>query len=211
MRSSGPNFGVHYTILLVLSNEKLASKARAYDHYKPSTWMVNAIQFKLKSREVEEYIARHTLVRSSAQKLEAYKQSTSSRTKGPKPHLLPHPKLDSLDRRVGWKELHSLSDDGVGSSVPYGEVLFLEADPYSTPEQVVTLASLRSDIDLLLDELPTLQRDIITLQYGLSDKDCLSLAQIGVRFNISPEHVRNLESQAMSRLRRRGFAVLRGY
>ncbi|BAZ09142.1 RpoD family RNA polymerase sigma factor [Calothrix sp. NIES-4071] len=58
------------------------------------------------------------------------------------------------------------------------------------------------DIDKLLLMLPPLQREILSLRFGLINEKELSLAQVSLRIGISRERVRQLEKQALSTLRR---------
>ncbi len=69
---------------------------------------------------------------------------------------------------------------------------------------------LYQDIDKLLLKLTPLQREVLTLRFGLVDEKELSLSQISLRIGISRERVRQLENQALSTLRRYQDKV-RGY
>jgi RNA polymerase nonessential primary-like sigma factor len=66
------------------------------------------------------------------------------------------------------------------------------------------------DIDKLLSKLTLQQREVLTLRFGLVDGNELSLAQIGLHMGISSERVRQVEKQALSKLRRHKDKV-RGY
>jgi RNA polymerase nonessential primary-like sigma factor len=73
------------------------------------------------------------------------------------------------------------------------------------PESYAVRESIRESIQNILSKLPTQQREILTLRFGLADGNELSLAQIGQRMGISRERVRQLEQQAFSFLRRYEF------
>jgi RNA polymerase nonessential primary-like sigma factor len=90
------------------------------------------------------------------------------------------------------------------------ELLELLEDDGASPEQYTTHELLRQDIEGLLSELTPQQREVLTLRFGLTDGNELSLAKVGQRMNISRERVRQLERQALDHLRRRK-ANVRGY
>ncbi|QFZ93076.2 RNA polymerase sigma factor, RpoD/SigA family [Synechococcus elongatus] len=93
----------------------------------------------------------------------------------------------SLDLRVGDNQDTELGD-------------LLETD-CTTPEEFTMQASMRRDIDRLLDQLTDQQRQVIALRYGLEDGQVMTLASIGDRLQISRERVRQLEREALHTLR----------
>jgi RNA polymerase sigma factor (sigma-70 family) len=62
---------------------------------------------------------------------------------------------------------------------------------------------LRAEIERLLDTLPDREQEVMRLRYGLGDTEPLTLAEIGERLGISRERVRQLEAQALRKLRAR--------
>ncbi|MEL6321999.1 MAG: RNA polymerase sigma factor, RpoD/SigA family [Cyanobacteria bacterium J06626_14] len=102
----------------------------------------------------------------------------------------------SLDMRVGDNQDTELQD--------------LLEDEGASPETYTTQELLRQDINNLLQELTPQQREVLTLRFGLTDGNALSLAKVGQRMNISRERVRQLERQALDHLRRRKVTI-RGY
>jgi RNA polymerase nonessential primary-like sigma factor len=95
----------------------------------------------------------------------------------------------SLDVRVGDNQDTELSE--------------LLEDSTASPENYTTQESLRQDLEDLLSELTSQQRQVIALRFGLEDGNELSLAKVGQRLNLSRERVRQLEHQALAHLRRR--------
>ncbi|MBO0349508.1 RNA polymerase sigma factor, RpoD/SigA family [Phormidium pseudopriestleyi FRX01] len=95
----------------------------------------------------------------------------------------------SLDLRVGDNQDTELQD------------LLEDAD--ASPENYITQELLREDLESLLAELTTQQRDVIILRFGLKDGRELSLAKVGEKLSLSRERVRQLEHQALAHLRRR--------
>jgi RNA polymerase nonessential primary-like sigma factor len=94
----------------------------------------------------------------------------------------------SLDVRVGENQDTEL-----------GELL---ADEGISPSEQITIELLRQDMNNLLASLKPMQRDVLIWRFGLEDDQELSLAQIGLRLNVSRERVRQIQQQAMTILRR---------
>jgi RNA polymerase nonessential primary-like sigma factor len=99
----------------------------------------------------------------------------------------------SLDLRVGDNQDTELQD--------------LLEDHNTSADAFVTQELLRQDLKNLLADLTAQQREVITLRYGLEDGKEMSLSKVGVQMSISRERVRQLESQALSHLRRRKAQV----
>jgi RNA polymerase nonessential primary-like sigma factor len=95
----------------------------------------------------------------------------------------------SLDLKVGDNQDTEL-----------GELL---EDLGESPEEFANLASLQMDLEKLMEDLTTQQREVISLRFGLRDGQPMTLAKIGIRLNISRERVRQIEREALSKLRKR--------
>ncbi len=77
---------------------------------------------------------------------------------------------------------------------------FLESgDPL--PTDIVEEAALASDIRSLLGALPTREARIIELRYGLRDGREYTLKEVGERFGLTRERIRQIEQDALHRLR----------
>ena len=99
----------------------------------------------------------------------------------------------SLDLRVGDNQDTEL-----------GELL---EDDGQSPEEFTTQSSLQVDLEKLMVDLTPQQREVIALRYGLRDGQPLTLAKIGAQLGISRERVRQLEREALKKLRQRRGAV----
>jgi RNA polymerase nonessential primary-like sigma factor len=78
---------------------------------------------------------------------------------------------------------------------------FLE-DTGVSPEEFVTNTSLRSDLERMMADLTPQQQQVLTLRFGLKDTQPLTLARIGELLNISRERVRQIEREALTKLRK---------
>lgn len=94
----------------------------------------------------------------------------------------------SLDVRVGDNQDTELAD--------------LLEDDESSPDTYITEESMRQDLDGILSELTSQQREVLSLRFGLEDGNEMSLAKVGKKLNLSRERVRQLEHQALAQLRK---------
>jgi RNA polymerase primary sigma factor len=77
---------------------------------------------------------------------------------------------------------------------------FIEDETYKAPEDHAVEAALEEDIESVLDTLNKKEADIIRFRYGLGNKTPLSLKEIGDRFNLTKERIRQIEKKALKRL-----------
>jgi RNA polymerase nonessential primary-like sigma factor len=89
---------------------------------------------------------------------------------------------------------------GDNQDTELGELL---EDTGPSPEDFTVQSSLRSELENLMADLTPQQREVLTLRFGLEDGQSLTLAKIGDRLNISRERVRQIEREALTKLRKR--------
>ncbi|MEX0268451.1 RNA polymerase sigma factor SigC [Leptolyngbyaceae cyanobacterium UHCC 1019] len=101
--------------------------------------------------------------------------------------LLRVPRSISLETKVGKEKDTELGD-------------LLETDEI-TPEDTLMREALRRDLQQLLADLTTRERDVIQMRFGLGDGQPYSLAEIGRALELSRERVRQIEAKALQKLR----------
>jgi RNA polymerase primary sigma factor len=77
---------------------------------------------------------------------------------------------------------------------------FIEDKTVEAPWQAVQTRLLKEQIDTVLNGLEEKERQIIRLRFGLDDGQASTLKEIGERFGISRERVRQIESKALQKL-----------
>ena len=98
------------------------------------------------------------------------------------------PDLISLSAAVGEEGDHELGD--------------MLADPTSEgPFDAAAAAIERDDLRSLLAQLDEREREILSLRFGLADDRPLTLDEVGRRFNLTRERIRQIEAKALTKLR----------
>ncbi len=77
---------------------------------------------------------------------------------------------------------------------------FVEDEHYKAPEEVVVESSLKEDIEAVLSTLNQKEAEIIRYRFGLGNNTPMSLKEIGDRFNLTKERIRQIEKKALKRL-----------
>jgi len=78
---------------------------------------------------------------------------------------------------------------------------FIEDADAVVPDEAVVQAVLKEQIYEILQSLPSREVRILQLRYGLMDGESYTLEQVGRKLGITRERVRQIEAQALSRLR----------
>jgi RNA polymerase primary sigma factor len=78
---------------------------------------------------------------------------------------------------------------------------FIEDDEASPPDDTATYNLLREHLGEVLNSLPPREVRILQLRYGLLDGQAYTLEEVGRKMGVTRERVRQIEAQALSRLR----------
>jgi RNA polymerase primary sigma factor len=78
---------------------------------------------------------------------------------------------------------------------------FIEDEDTTAPDEEVTSAVLRELLQDILQDLPPREVRILQLRYGLVDGETYTLEEVGKKLGVTRERVRQIEAQALSRLR----------
>jgi RNA polymerase primary sigma factor len=77
----------------------------------------------------------------------------------------------------------------------------LENDSEETPDNELMNDSLRREVQRALSTLTQREADVIALYFGLNGEHSMTLEEIGERFNLTRERVRQIKEKAIRRLR----------
>jgi RNA polymerase primary sigma factor len=78
---------------------------------------------------------------------------------------------------------------------------FIQDDEFPAPDDTATYNLLREHLESVLDGLPPREVRILQLRYGLLDGQAYTLEEVGRKMGVTRERVRQIEAQALSRLR----------
>jgi RNA polymerase nonessential primary-like sigma factor len=99
----------------------------------------------------------------------------------------------SLDLRVGDNQDTELGD--------------LLEDPGLSPEDYTVQTAMQQDIQSVMADLNPQQQQVLTLRFGLANGQPMTLSKIGEQMNVSRERVRQIEREALTKLRRRRLSM----
>lgn len=133
------------------------------------------------SSSLEQTYGRNPSPDEIAKELELSESEVADTLKISNSHL-------SLDQPFSVSEDNSLID-------------ILEDEFQPGPDEALLDMSLRVEIDKALDTLTAREAEVINLYFGLNAEKALTLEEIGARFNLTRERVRQIKEKAIRRLR----------
>jgi len=77
----------------------------------------------------------------------------------------------------------------------------LEDEYQPAPDEDLLTESLKLEIERALDTLSAREAEVINLYFGLNSEKALTLEEIGARFSLTRERVRQIKEKAIRRLR----------
>ena len=78
---------------------------------------------------------------------------------------------------------------------------FIEDYGIPAPDVTETYNRLKEPLEFFMDPLPPREVRILQLRYGLLDGQAYTLEEVGRKMGVTRERVRQIEAQALSRLR----------
>lgn len=133
------------------------------------------------SSSLEQEFGREPSPDEIARELELTELEVSDTLKISNSHL-------SLDAPFSVSEDNSLID-------------ILEDDMQPSPDETLLDGSLRIEITKALNSLSPREAEVINLYFGLNQEKALTLEEIGARFGLTRERVRQIKEKAIKRLR----------
>jgi RNA polymerase primary sigma factor len=102
----------------------------------------------------------------------------------------------SLETPVGEKDSAQLAD-------------FIQSNNNQSPSDAAVNLIRREQLDAVLDKLTPRERDVVRMRFGLDDGYAHTLEEVGQRFAVTRERVRQIELRALKKLRRMGPVDIR--
>ena len=105
------------------------------------------------------------------------------------------------------REVLKISQEPVSLETPIGEEDdshlgdFLKDESSLSPEEYTENEILKEEIKEVLMSLQTREQEVLELRFGLIDGTCHTLEEVGKKFNVTRERIRQIEAKALRKLR----------
>ena len=105
------------------------------------------------------------------------------------------------------RDVIKISQDPVSLETPIGEEDdshlgdFVKDINTMTPEEYATNEILKEEIKAVLETLQEREQEVLELRFGLIDGTSHTLEEVGKRFNVTRERIRQIEAKALRKLR----------
>ncbi len=122
------------------------------------------------------------------------------------------PTEDEIATKMGLsvekvREVMKISQDPVSLETPIGEEDdshlgdFLKDESTLSPEEFAENEMLKKEIMEVLMSLQPREQEVLELRFGLIDGTCHTLEEVGKRFSVTRERIRQIEAKALRKLR----------
>lgn len=110
---------------------------------------------------------------------------------------------EKLEKIKGyWAETPFSLDRPVNDEDGRKFIDFLEQENVPTPHEQLVSKAWSDEVQRLLATLSPMEARILRWRFGLDDEDELTLKEIGDKYNLSRERIRQLQEQALAKIRR---------
>ena len=124
------------------------------------------------------------------------------------------PSTEEISKATGYevdkiREMERISQLTVSMETPVGDETdstlgdFIADDQAENAVQIAENSYLREVLLATLDTLDARQKEVIEMRFGLTNGKLMTLDEVGKKYNVTRERVRQIEHQALSRLRRK--------
>ena len=105
------------------------------------------------------------------------------------------------------REVIKISQDPVSLETPIGEEDdshlgdFIKDESSLSPEEYTENEILKEEINEVLESLQPREQEVLRLRFGLKDGTCHTLEEVGKKFNVTRERIRQIDAKALRKLR----------
>lgn len=116
-------------------------------------------------------------------------------------------KMDGALSPERIREIQRIAMEPVSLETPIGEEDdshlgdFIEDKEAQSPEEYTTKSLLRDELYEIMNDLTEREKSVLHLRYGLDNNRSMTLEEVGKKFGVTRERIRQIESKAIRKLR----------
>lgn len=105
------------------------------------------------------------------------------------------------------REIRKIAQEPVSLETPIGEEEdshlgdFIPDEDIQAPADAAAFSLLKTQLDQVLNTLTEREREVLKLRFGLNDGKSRTLEEVGEKFNVTRERIRQIEAKALRKLR----------
>ena len=105
------------------------------------------------------------------------------------------------------REIRKIAQEPVSLETPIGEEEdshlgdFIPDEDIQAPADAAAFSLLKTQLDQVLNTLTEREREVLKLRFGLNDGKARTLEEVGAKFNVTRERIRQIEAKALRKLR----------
>ena len=122
------------------------------------------------------------------------------------------PSAEEIAKEMGMpaekvRDILRIAQEPVSMETPIGEEEdshlgdFIPDEDASEPSEVASFSLLREQLEEVLDTLTPREKKVLELRFGIVDGRTRTLEEVGKEFNVTGEHIRQIEAKALRKLR----------
>ncbi|MCL4154571.1 UNVERIFIED_CONTAM: hypothetical protein GTU68_042848 [Idotea baltica] len=216
------NQGLSLSDLINEGNLGLLKAAKRFDETKGFKFISYAVWW-IRQSIMQSLVEHSRMIRLPLNKVDSYKKINHALTRflqenQREPNALELSEITDMSVK-DVKNILKLTTKHVSMDAPLGMddnntpmISVLQNDQLEQPDENLMGESLKNEIENILSVLNQRESDILSCYFGLKEDRHMSLEDIGARFGLTRERVRQIKERAIRRLRKASMSnELKGY